>query len=361
MVSSDSSFWKGRSILVTGHTGFKGSWLALWLHAMGARVHGIALSPETEPSLFTTAQVERCCERSTFCDIRDAATLERAVLHAQPEMVFHMAAQALVRRSYAQPVETYATNVMGTLHLLEATRKCRSTRCVIAVTSDKCYRNKEWVWGYRESDELGGHDPYSNSKACAEVLLDGYRSSFLDEGAFLLASVRAGNVIGGGDWSADRLVPDLIRALQKGDAAAVRNPSAVRPWQHVLEPLAGYLLLAERLLGQDGRRFAEAWNFGPGEDDIVTVEKVSDEIHRRWHDSASAWQRDTRAQPHEARILRLDTSKATQTLGWKRQLQLGTALDWTVEWYRAFGADAAKAQAITHTQIERYMALQRNG
>ncbi|WP_245824445.1 CDP-glucose 4,6-dehydratase [Sphingomonas azotifigens] len=346
-----SPVWNGRRVLVTGHTGFKGSWLTLWLHAMGAQVTGLALAPPTEPSLFAAARVGALIDHVEG-DVRDLATVIGVVERARPEVIFHLAAQPLVRLSYAQPVETYATNVMGTVHVLEAVRLAGGVRGIVCVTSDKCYENREWPWPYRESDPMGGHDPYSNSKGCAELVAAAYRRSYFDDGGPLLATVRAGNVIGGGDWAADRLVPDLVRAFEAGVAPLIRAPDAVRPWQHVLEALGGYLMLGERLLAGE-RRFADAWNFGPDADDARPVRWIVDRMLAAWGDGAVPPVRDTRSRPHEAALLRLDTARAQAALGWHPALRLGEALDWIVAWHRAEG----DARQITLQQIAHYVAL----
>ena len=345
-------FWNGRSILLTGHTGFKGSWLALWLASMGARVSGYALAPATQPSLWQSIE-GRAPIASTIADIRDLAVLVEAVESSQPEIVFHLAAQSLVRPSYEDPVGTYATNVMGTVHLLEAVRRARSVRAVVNVTSDKCYENLETGQAYRENDPMGGRDPYSSSKGCAELVTAAYRASFFAGGA-ALASARAGNVIGGGDWAPDRIVPDIVRAAVAGVPVRVRNPNAIRPWQHVLEPLSGYLLLAERLV-QEPSAFSEGWNFGPEDDDAVNVGTIVRELIGLWGPPA-AWVADPGPHVHEAHYLKLDSSKARAQLQWRPRLGLARALQWTAEWYKAHagGEDAA---ALTRAQIERYMEL----
>ena len=346
----NSGFWKGRRVLLTGHTGFKGGWLALWLHRLGAKVSGFALAPATRPSLFDAARIGRAVDHEVG-DIRDLAVLRRAMEKARPDVVLHLAAQALVRQSYAEPVATYATNVLGTVHLLEAARRAPSARAVVVVTSDKCYDNRERTEGYRESEPMGGRDPYSSSKGCAELVTAAYRTSFLESSGIAVASARAGNVIGGGDWSADRLLADVYRAAAAGLPVQIRNPKAVRPWQHVLEPLAGYLILAERLYSE-GRRFAEAWNFGPGDADARPVGEVMDQVVRLWGEGLH-WERDTGSHPHEAQLLRLDSTKARGALGWRPRMGLDEALRWTVEWYKAElrGEDM---QRRSFEQIERY-------
>jgi CDP-glucose 4,6-dehydratase len=344
-------FWRGRRVFVTGHTGFKGGWLALWLRAMGAEVHGYALAPPTEPNLFDVARVAEGMASSTIADIRDAAAFARAMQAAQPEIVFHLAAQPLVRHSYAAPVETYATNVMGTVHLLEAVRATPGVKAVVNVTTDKCYENREWVWGYRENEPMGGHDPYSSSKACAELVTSAYRRSFLEAAGVAVASARAGNVVGGGDWAADRLVPDILRAFEAGRAVTIRNPNSVRPWQHVLEPLSGYLMLAERLV-EGGHAYADAWNFGPDDSDTRPVEWIVRRLAEMWG-SGPAWAMDDGQHPHEAAYLKLDISKARRQLGWQPRWDLSAALDRTVDWHRAWlgGADM---RATCQRQIVAY-------
>ncbi|MHB1493982.1 MAG: CDP-glucose 4,6-dehydratase [Acidithiobacillus sp.] len=354
MVSS-SDFWRGRKVFVTGHTGFKGGWLGLWLQNLGAQLNGFALQPPTNPSLFEVAAVERGM-RSTIGDIRHAEALTHAVATAQPEIVFHLAAQPLVRYSYAQPVETFASNVMGTVHLLEAVRRTPSVRAVVIVTSDKCYENQEWPWGYREIDPMGGYDPYSSSKGCAELVVAAYRNSYFhldrySEHRVAIASARAGNVIGGGDWAEDRLVPDILRAASSGAAVRIRNPRAIRPWQHVLEPLSGYLLLAQRLW-EKGPSFASAWNFGPSEDDAKPVSWLADCITHQWGDGAG-WEMDGSEQVHEAHYLRLDCSKARTELGWHPRWGLENALDQTIAWHRDF-LSGKDMRIVSLEQIHNY-------
>lgn len=349
------NFWAGRRVLITGHTGFKGCWLALWLASFGARVSGYALQPPTVPSLwqFVEGRVEMA---STLADVRDANLLARAFETSRPEIVFHLAAQSLVRAAYDDPVRTYATNVMGTVNVLDAVRRTPGILAVVNVTSDKCYENREWERGYREDDPMGGRDPYSSSKGCAELITAAYRTSFFDTGRgdAAIASARAGNVIGGGDWAADRIVPDIVRATIRGAPVLVRNPKAVRPWQHVLEPLAGYLLLAERLC-ETPAAFAEGWNFGPAEGDAASVETIATMILKTWG-AAAGWTHSSGPHPHEARFLQLDSSKARSRLGWRPRLDLATALEWTVEWYKAH-ADGADAKGLALAQIDRYMQM----
>ena len=345
-------FWVGRRVFLTGHTGFKGSWLALWLQQLGAHVTGYALAPGTQPNLFGLAGVANGMD-SCLGDVRDGAALSRAMQSAQPEIVIHMAAQALVRYGYQNPVETYATNVMGTVNLMEAVRACSSVRVVVSVTSDKCYDNKEWVWGYREHEALGGYDPYSSSKAAAELVTGAYRTSYLEAQGVAVATARAGNVIGGGDWAADRLVPDVLSAFAQGRAAHIRNPNAVRPWQYVLEPLSGYLSLCEHLYRKP-LDFAGAWNFGPREEDAQPVRWVVEQLAATWG-SGAAWHLDTREQPHEAHYLKLDISKAYAKLHWRPQWALEQALAQTVQWYlhHSKGGDM---RSLTLEQIAAYQS-----
>jgi CDP-glucose 4,6-dehydratase len=345
-------FWQDKRVFLTGHTGFKGGWLALWLADMGASVHGYALTPPTEPNFFTVCNLQTQIKSSTIADIRDAETLTRAMQAAQPHIVLHLAAQPLVRYSYTAPVETYAVNVMGTVNLLEAVRQTPSVRVVLNVTTDKCYENREWVWPYRENEAMGGYDPYSSSKGCSELVSAAYRRSFLGPAGIHLASARAGNVIGGGDWAADRLIPDFLRALDAGKTLTIRSPNATRPWQHVLEPLSGYLALAERLY-TEGQGFADAWNFGPEESDARPVQWIVE--HLCSQTPGSAWQCDNAPQPHEANYLKLDSSKAKVKLGWRPRWTLQSALGRTLVWHHAWkrGADMA---ATSLEQIREYEA-----
>jgi CDP-glucose 4,6-dehydratase len=351
----NSAFWRGKRVFLTGHTGFKGSWLSLWLQQLGAELTGFALEAPSSPSLFTVAQVARGM-RSILGDIRDPAALQRAMQEAQPEIVIHMAAQALVRHSYAHPVETYAVNVMGLVNLFEAVRATRGIRAVLNVTSDKCYENREWPWGYRENEALGGYDPYSNSKACAELVTAGYRSSYFNpdnyaEHGVALASARAGNVIGGGDWAQDRLIPDMVRAIGRGQPVLIRNPGSIRPWQHVLEPLSGYLTLAERLFTH-GAPFAQGFNFGPHDGDARPVNWIVERLCQEWGGGA-AWAIDGTPQPHEATYLKLDCSKAKSQLGWQPRWHLGQAIDRIVAWHKAH-AGGADMRALTLEQVKAY-------
>ena len=336
----NAEFWRGKRVFMTGHTGFKGGWLSLWLADMGAEVHGYALAPPTEPNFFTVAGLASRLSSHTLADLRDAEALTRAMQAARPDIVLHLAAQPLVRYSYAAPVETYAVNVMGTVNLLEAIRQTPGVKAVVNITTDKCYDNREWVWPYRENEAMGGADPYSSSKACSELVTAAYRASFLDAAGIHLASARAGNVIGGGDWAADRLIPDFLRALDAKRTLAIRSPLAIRPWQHVLEPLTGYLLLAEKLYAE-GAEFAEGWNFGPDDNDAKPVGWIVEYLCGQV--PGAAWQCDSAPQPHEANTLKLDSSKAKSRLGWKPRWHLPEALAHTLEWHNAWreGADMA--------------------
>lgn len=352
------TFWQGRRVFLTGHSGFKGSWLSLWLHALGADVTGYALAPPTEPNLFEQARVGDAI-RSVNGDIRDFSRLKSAIAACRPSVVIHMAAQSVVRRGYEDPIENYSSNVMGTVHVLEAVRQIAEPCAVVNVTSDKCYENREWVWGYRENEPMGGRDPYSNSKGCAELVTSAYRESFfppdlIAQHGVALASARAGNAIGGGDWTRDQLIPDLMRAFLDGRPCQLRNPSSFRPWQFVLEPLRGYLTLAERLV-EDGQRFATGWNFGPVDDDAKPVSWIAEELARLWGSPAS-WNLDTGCHPNESHSLKLDASKAGVYLDWHPVLQLKPTLAWIADWYKAFQS-GANLQAMTLNQITQYDAL----
>ncbi|GGX16368.1 CDP-glucose 4,6-dehydratase [Pigmentiphaga litoralis] len=353
----DPLFWKGKRVFLTGHTGFKGSWLALWLQSLGAEVTGFALAPDTTPNLFDLANVAQGID-SQIGDIRDLASMLAAVKKASPEIVIHMAAQPLVRYSYVAPVETYATNVMGTVHLLEAVRQTPGVKAVVVVTSDKCYENKEWAWGYRENEPMGGYDPYSNSKGCSELVTSAYRNSFFNpydysKHGVAIGSGRAGNVIGGGDWAQDRLIPDMMRAIGAGESVLIRSPHAIRPWQHVLEPLSGYLVLAQKLY-TDGAAYADGWNFGPEDSDTQPVEWIVERLTSTWGAGAT-WVLDKNPQPHEATFLKLDCSKARGQLGWRPQWTLAETIDNIVEWYKAahLGADM---RSLTLSQINSYQS-----
>ena len=354
-----SSFWQSRRVLITGHTGFKGSWLSLWLQCLGANVVGYALDPPTEPNLFQTAKVAERMSSIT-ADVLDRSALKSAIEKHQPEVVFHLAAQSLVRESYKNPVETFSTNVMGLVHLLEAVRTTDGVRAVVCVTSDKCYQNREWVWGYREDEPVGGYDPYSSSKGCSELVAAAYRNSFFNEREYsqhevAVATARAGNVIGGGDWAKDRLLPDLIRSVSRGEDIVLRNPHAIRPWQHVLDPLAGYLMLAESLF-KDGPRFSEAWNFAPAESHTVT--QVVGQLLSLWGSQVSA-KHDQSRQPHEDPYMILDSTKARVKLDWKPVLDLRTSLSWIVTWVKRLQA-GADMRSVTESQIRAYMDIDQN-
>ncbi len=346
--------WSGRRVFLTGHTGFKGGWLALWLTRMGAQVRGYALDPSTTPSFFDVVRIGELIE-DIRGDLKDADRLTSALADFRPEVVFHLAAQPLVRASYADPLGTYETNVMGTARLLEAVRKTPTVRAVICVTTDKCYENREWAWGYRETDPLGGYDPYSSSKACAELVAAAYRQSYFSKGETLVATARAGNVIGGGDWSEDRLIPDLVRSFQADRPVKIRRPRAIRPWQHVSEPLAGYIRLAEKMLGAEGPRYATAYNFGPTEDDVQTVAWIAGRMAQSWGNGAQ-WILADDPGVHEAGWLKLDASRARTELDWRPRLRLGEALDAVVSWYKAHehGEDM---RATTLAEIAKYEQL----
>ena len=331
-----SNFWHGKHVFLTGHTGFKGSWLSLLLQNLGAEVTGFSLEPSTKNNLFKIANVEKSMI-SIISDIRDLSNLQLAMKAAQPDIVIHMAAQPLVQLSYKEPVETYATNVMGTVHVLESIRHIPSIRAAVMVTTDKCYENKEWLWGYRENDIMGGHDPYSNSKACVELITSAYRHSYFNHqlpSYPSIATARAGNVIGGGDWAANRLIPDILEAFEKKVPANIRNPSAIRPWQHVLEPLCGYLNLAKKLY-LNGSDYAESWNFGPQDNDVHPVEWIADYLTNTWGGGAS-WKEDLTNHPHESHCIKLDISKAKSRLGWEPQWPLEITLQKILIWHKAW-------------------------
>lgn len=354
----NKEFWKGRRVLITGHTGFKGSWLSLWLQSLGAIVTGYSLPPPTDPNLFELAHTSDGMA-SLVGDIRDFEPLKRALADTRPQVLFHLAAQSIVRLSYENPVETYSTNVMGTVNVLEAVRQVGSPCVLVVVTSDKCYENRDWIWGYREDEPMGGRDPYSSSKACAELVTRAYRDSYFDQvtsgaPAILLASGRAGNVIGGGDWTKDQLLADVMRAFLLGKPVRIRNPDAVRPWQFVLEALRGYLVLAEHL-SIGGSAFAGGWNFGPCDEDVRPVSWIVERLSELWGGDAG-WEADRDVHPHEDHTLKLDISKARRRLGWSPQIQLTTTLMWVVEWYRAY-QERQDMRNVTEAQIARYQSL----
>ena len=351
-------FWHGKRVLLTGHTGFKGGWMSLWLQSMGAKLVGYALNPPTKPNLFEAANIADGMV-SVIGDIRDLQNLLLVIQDHKPEIIFHMAAQPLVRYSYEEPVDTYATNVMGTVNLLEAVRLSSGVKAVVNITTDKCYENKEWEWAYRETEPMGGYDPYSSSKGCAELVTASYRNSFFNPKTYEkhgvgIATVRAGNVIGGGDWAKDRLIPDIVNAFEQGKVVNIRNPHSIRPWQHVMEPLGGYLILAE-LLFNKGANFADAWNFGPNEQDAKSVSWIVSKMAHLW-DGDVAWKVDDRDHPHEANYLKLDISKARKHLNWQPKLNLQEALELIVDWskQRQAGVDIRK---LTLEQIEKYQNI----
>jgi CDP-glucose 4,6-dehydratase len=350
----DPVFWKDKKVFITGHTGFKGGWLSLWLASMGAKVTGYALAPNTKPNLFEVLAIDSLIEKSHIADIRDLMGLQKAMSEAKSDVVIHMAAQPLVRYSYLNPVETYATNVMGTVHVLESMRTIKSVRASVVVTTDKCYENKEWVWGYRENEPMGGYDPYSNSKGCVELVTSAYRQSYFSRPYSInkVATARSGNVIGGGDWSEDRLIPDAIKAFEKNKPLIIRNPLSTRPWQHVLEPLSGYLILSQALYGQ-GSIFASAWNFGPRDEDNRSVQEMVELVISNWGDSA-CWEKESLEQPHESNLLKLDCSKARMQLGWIPKWSLELATQKIVDWQKAF-LDKENMQEFSLAQINDYM------
>lgn len=348
-------FWQGKRVLMTGHTGFKGSWLSLWLQSMGAQVVGYSLNPPTNPSLFEVAKVGNGMT-SIIGDIRDLEKLRAVFTKHNPQIVIHMAAQPLVRYSYTEPVETYSTNVMGTVHLLEAVRSTPTVKAVVNITSDKCYENREWEWGYRENEAMGGFDPYSSSKGCAELVASAYRNSYFHPDKFqqhgvAIASARAGNVIGGGDWAGDRLIPDILRAITEGRPVNIRNPHAIRPWQHVLEPLSGYLQLAQKLY-EEGAAYADGWNFGPNDEDAKPVQWIVEKLTQSWGEGAS-WMLDAGEHPHEAHYLKLDCSKAKSRLDWHPKWHLEHTLGAIIEWHRAH-RDGKDMRALSLKQIQQY-------
>jgi CDP-glucose 4,6-dehydratase len=356
----DTAFWKNKKVFITGHTGFKGGWLCLVLYTLGAEVYGYSLRPPTNPCLFEICKV-RAIAKSKLADVRNLINLKKNLDLAAPEIVIHMAAQSLVRESYSNPVDTYSVNVMGTVNILEAVRGCSTVKAFINVTSDKCYENREWIWSYRENEALGGSDPYSSSKASSEIVTAAYRHSFFNPAEYkthgvALATARAGNVIGGGDWARDRLIPDCIRAVMKKDKIVIRNPEAIRPWQHVLEPLTGYLQLAENLF-KNGPHFAEAWNFGPDEDAMKPVSWIAQKVSRQLGGGIEFQKKGGKNNLHEAHILRLDSTKARQALGWRPRWNLNEALDMTVDWYKAY-MDGKDMRKIAFSQIREYFGCE---
>ena len=348
------TFWQGRSVFLTGHTGFKGGWLALWLTEMGAKVNGYSLDVATSPNFFNIIKLKDIIQNSTISDIRDLPRVISSMQKAKPSIIFHMAAQPLVRQSYNDPIETFTTNVTGTVNVLEAARKIETVEAIINITTDKCYQNREWDRPYHETDRLGGYDPYSSSKACSEIVTSAYRNSFFKKTQVKLASVRAGNVIGGGDWATDRLIPDFFRSIDNNEMLFIRSPQAVRPWQHVLDPLAGYLILAEKLV-ENKINFAEAWNFGPEQSGAKTVSWVLEKLSEKFVNAR--WEKENTKQQHEASILKLDISKAKSKLGWTPRWPLETAIDNTIEWYQAF-KENKKMQEFSIKQIKLYESFE---
>jgi CDP-glucose 4,6-dehydratase len=351
------NFWQDKSVFITGHSGFKGGWLSLWLKYLGAKISGYSLSPITTPNFFNVISLHEVVSSWT-CDIRSLESLIQAMHSAQPEIAFHLAAQPLVRKSYQSPVETFDVNIMGTVHFLEAVRQTPSVKVVIIITSDKCYENRAWPWGYRESDPMGGHDPYSSSKGCAELVTAAYRDSYLSQAQVQVATVRAGNVIGGGDWSEDRLIPDIIRAFSSGKNLHIRAPQAIRPWQHVLEALRGYLLLAQKMWIENDR-FCGGWNFGPSDKDICTVEEIVCKSAAIWGNNVK-WSIAPGPHPHEASTLKLDCSKANILLNWFPLIDLDIALEWTINWYKTLYYESMSMRALTLKQITSYETLIKN-
>ena len=346
----DKSFWQGKRVFVTGHTGFKGSWISLWLSSLGAEVKGYALNPPTSPSLFNEAKVSSIIE-SQFGDIRDQDTLHDSMTKFSPDILIHMAAQPLVRYSYEAPIETYEVNVIGTAKVLEVARSCPNLKVIVNITTDKCYENDDRAEGYKENDPMGGYDPYSSSKGCAELVASSYRRSFLQDQGVGVASVRAGNVIGGGDWADDRLIPDILRSFENREPVVIRNPKATRPWQHVLEPLSGYLILAQELY-EDQKKYAEGWNFGPNEQDVKPVDWILDNMISKWPNSS--WELDSSSSPHEADFLKLDISKAKSKLGWSPVWELNQTLEKIINWHQAW-LNNEDMQAVCLIEIEEYM------
>jgi len=349
MTTIDSEFWQGKRVFLTGHSGFKGSWLSLWLFSLGAEVKGYSLNPPTSPSLFNEAKIDSIIE-SCVGDIRDQDTLYKSMVSFNPDILIHMAAQSLVRYSYDEPIETYEVNVIGTAKVLEVARSCSNLKAIVNITTDKCYENDDRAAGYKENDSMGGYDPYSSSKGCAELVTSSYRRSFLQDQGIGLASVRAGNVIGGGDWADDRLIPDILKSFENGNSVIVRNPQATRPWQHVLEPLSGYLVLAQKLY-QNPKEYAEGWNFGPNEQDVKPVEWILDKMISKWPNSS--WELDKNSSPHEAGFLKLDISKAKSKLGWSPLWGLSDTLEKIVNWHQAW-LNKEDMQVVCLAEIKEY-------
>ena len=349
MSTIDKDFWQGKRVFLTGHTGFKGSWLSLWLVSLGAKVKGYALSPPTSPSLFIEANIDSIID-SQIADIRDQDTLHESMTKFSPDILIHMAAQPLVRYSYDEPIETYEVNVIGTAKVLEVARSCPNLKAIVNITTDKCYENDERAEGYKEDDPMGGYDPYSSSKGCAELVASSYRRSFLQDQGVGLASVRAGNVIGGGDWADDRLIPDILRSFENGSPVVIRNPKATRPWQHVLEPLSGYLILTQGLY-EEQKKYAEGWNFGPNEQDVKPVDWILDKMILKWPNSS--WKLDSNSSPHEAGFLKLDIAKAKAKLGWNPVWELSHTLEKIIGWHRAW-LDKEDMQAMCLAEIKEY-------
>jgi len=351
----DQNFWQGKRVFLTGHTGFKGSWLSLWLSSLGAEVKGYALNPPTSPSLFNEAKVDSLID-SQIGDIRDQDTLHESMTKFSPDILIHMAAQPLVRYSYDAPIETYEVNIIGTAKVLEVARSCANLKAIVNITTDKCYENDGRSEGYKEDDKMGGYDPYSSSKGCAEIVASAYRRSFLQEQGMGLASVRAGNVIGGGDWADDRLIPDILRSFEKNEPVVIRNPKATRPWQHVLEPLSGYLVLAQKMY-RDQNKYAEGWNFGPNEQDVKSVDWILNKMIAKWPNSS--WELDSSSNPHEANFLQLDISKAESKLGWKPIWELSHTLEKIIDWHQAW-INKEDMQTVCLSEIKAYMADMNN-
>jgi CDP-glucose 4,6-dehydratase len=346
----NKTFWKGRSVFITGHTGFKGGWLSLWLSKLGAKVYGYSIEPPTKPSFFDVINLKNRIENSIKGDVRNLSQITDSLRIAKPSIIFHMAAQSLVRKSYSDPVETFSTNVLGTVNILEASRKIETVEAIINITTDKCYENRGRNKAYNENDRLGGHDPYSSSKACSEIVTSAYRNSFFKKNKIKLASARAGNIIGGGDWAIDRLIPDFFRSIDNNSVLLIRSPQAVRPWQHVLDPLSGYLLLAEKLISSRNN-FSESWNFGPEKSGAKTVTWIIDRLSKKF--PGAKWKKENSNQYHESKLLKLDISKAKKKLGWMPRWALETAIENTIQWYQAF-QDNQNMQEFSMKQINVY-------